>query len=193
MTTEDSSGGRRPDDGQRDRHVDERFTVRLRKAVHVFCAGHFITLTDDLCEAVHGHNWLVGADVEGRPDAHGMVVDFIRLRDLLSAITARLDHRMLLPTLNRRLVVSSDSGPVVNGQPGPPEVTVRFQDRRWVFPADECVLLPVENTTAEWLARWIGRELIDAMRISGSPITGRLRIEVDECLGQSAAWEITGR
>ena len=46
---------------------NERFTVRLRKAVHVFCAGHFITLTDDLCEAVHGHNWLVGADVEGQP------------------------------------------------------------------------------------------------------------------------------
>lgn len=40
--------------------MNERFTVRLRKAVHVFCAGHFITLTDDLCEAVHGHNWLVG-------------------------------------------------------------------------------------------------------------------------------------
>jgi hypothetical protein len=27
------------------------------------------------------------------------------------------------------------------------------------------------------------------MAASGSPITGRLRIEVDECLGQSAVWE----
>ena len=171
--------------------TDERFTVRLRKAVHVFCAGHFITLTDELCEAVHGHNWLVGADVEGRPDAHGMVVDFIKLRDLLSAITARLDHRMLLPTRNRLLDVSTAPGPDVNGSPGPAEVTVRFQNRRWVFPADECVLLPIENTTAEWLARWIGRELLDAMAAVGDPITGCLRIEVDECLGQSAVWHVT--
>lgn len=171
--------------------MHERFTVRLRKAVHVFCAGHFITLTDDLCEAVHGHNWTAGVDVEGTPDAHGMVVDFIKLRDLLSAIVAKLDHHMLLPMQNRLLNVATAPGPDVDGAPGPAEVTVRFQNRRWVFPADECVLLPVANTTAEWLARWIGRELIDAMAAAGSPITGRLRVAVDECLGQSAEWECT--
>jgi len=174
-----------------DRHLDEheQFSVRLRKAVHVFCAGHFITLTDDLCEAVHGHNWLVGADVAGLPDKHGMVVDFIKLRDLLSGIVARLDHRMLLPTQNRLLDVSTAAAPPGEAAPGRSEVTVRFKDRRWVFPADECVLLPVANVTAEWLARWIGRELIAAMEAAGSPIRGGLRIEVDECLGQTAAWE----
>jgi 6-pyruvoyltetrahydropterin/6-carboxytetrahydropterin synthase len=168
--------------------MNERFQVRLRKAVHVFCAGHFITLTDDICEAVHGHNWLVGADVEGPPDRHGMVVDFIKLRDLLSSITARLDHHMLLPTKNRFLDVSH-----AEIAPGRAEVTVRFKDRRWVFPADECVLLPVENTTAEWIARWIGHELLAAMDTAGSPVLGTLRIEVDECLGQSAIWERPGR
>jgi 6-pyruvoyltetrahydropterin/6-carboxytetrahydropterin synthase len=169
--------------------MNERFQVRMRKAVHVFCAGHFITLTDDICEAVHGHNWTVGADVEGPPDRHGMVVDFIKLRDLLSAITARLDHHMLLPTENRFLAV--EHTPAASGRAA--EVTVRFKDRhwdrRWVFPADECVLLPVENTTAEWIARWIGHELLAAMAAAGSPVTGSLRIEVDECLGQSAVWE----
>lgn len=168
--------------------MNERFQVRLRKAVHVFCAGHFITLTDEICEAVHGHNWLVGADVEGPPDRHGMVVDFIKLRDLLSSITARLDHHMLLPTKNRFLDVSH-----AEIAPGRAEVTVRFKDRRWVFPADECVLLPVENTTAEWIARWIGHELLAAMDTAGSPVLGTLRIEVDECLGQSAIWERPGR
>jgi 6-pyruvoyltetrahydropterin/6-carboxytetrahydropterin synthase len=164
--------------------MNEHFQVSMRKAVHVFCAGHFITLTDDLCEAVHGHNWTVGADVEGPPDRHGMVVDFIKLRDLLSAITARLDHHMLLPTKNRFLAVEHSAAA---GRAA--EVTVRFKDRRWVFPADECALLPVENTTAEWIARWIGHELLAAMAAAGSPVTGSLRIEVDECLGQSAVWE----
>jgi len=163
--------------------MNERFEVRLRKAVHVFCAGHFITLTDDLCEPVHGHNWLVGVDVEGSPDAHGMVVDFVRLRDVLSTIVARLDHRMLLPTHNRLLDVST-----AEVGPGRAEVTIRFRERRWVFPADECVLLPVPNTTAEFLARWIGHELLAALESAGCPLAGRLRVEVDECLGQSAVW-----
>lgn len=165
----------------------DRYEVRLRKAVHVFCAGHFITLTDDLCEPVHGHNWTVGVDVEGRPDPHGMVVDFIALRDAVTAILAGLDHKMLLPTANRWLMVATAPGPC-----GGDEVTVTFKNqRRWVFPADECVLLPVANTTAEWIAHWIGTELDTALAASGHAPPAVLRVSVDECLGQSAVWERT--
>ncbi len=167
--------------------MSEQFHVRLRKATHVFCAGHFITLTDQICEPVHGHNWTVGVDVVGSPDTHGMVIDFIALRNLLSDVLAQLDHRMLLPTLNRflKLVTRPASADTMSGS----EVEVQFTDRRWVFPAAECVLLPIENTTAEWLARWIGQALATAMTAAGSPLRGTLRIEVDECLGQSAVWE----
>lgn len=166
--------------------MGERFEVRLTKAVHVFCAGHFITLADDVCEPVHGHNWTVGVDVGGEPDAHGMVVDFIALRDAVTAIVARLDHRMLLPTSNRRLEITTAPGPT-----GRPETTVRFGDRRWVFPADECVLLPVANTTAEWIARWIGGEVLATLAAPGRPAPRLLRVAVDECLGQHAVWEHT--
>jgi 6-pyruvoyltetrahydropterin/6-carboxytetrahydropterin synthase len=166
--------------------MSERYEVRLTKAVHVFCAGHFITLTDDVCEPVHGHNWTVGVDVGGEPDAHGMVVDFIALRDALTAIVSRLDHRMLLSTSNRWLEVTTSPGPT-----GVVETTVRFGNRRWVFPADECVLLPVANTTAEWIARWIGGELLAALAAPGRPAPRLLRVAVDECLGQRAVWEHT--
>jgi 6-pyruvoyltetrahydropterin/6-carboxytetrahydropterin synthase len=157
-----------------------RHAVRMRKAVHVFSAGHFITLSDTLCEPIHGHNWTVAAEVEGPMDAHGMVVDFILLRDLLTEILAELDHRMLLPTGNPLIAVETADG----------EVTARFGGRRWVFPADECVLLPMVNTTAEMLARWIGLRLTAAFSAAGRPAAGTLRIEVDECLGQSAVWEM---
>jgi 6-pyruvoyltetrahydropterin/6-carboxytetrahydropterin synthase len=165
--------------------MTDRFEVRLRKAVHVFSAGHFITLTDDLCEPVHGHNWTVGVDVAGEPDAHGMVVDFIALRDAVTAVLARLDHRMLLPTENRWLAVATAPGPH-----GGDETTVTYRRRRrWVFPADECVLLPVANTTAEWLARWIGHAVIESLESSGHPVPRAIRVSVDECLGQSGVWE----
>jgi 6-pyruvoyltetrahydropterin/6-carboxytetrahydropterin synthase len=164
--------------------MNDSFSVRLRKAVHVFSAGHFITLSDDLCEAVHGHNWTVGVDVEGQPDAHGMVVDFIALRDAVSAIVGRLDHRMLLPTANPLLEVTTGPGPA-----GRPETTVRYRDRRWVFPADECALLPLGNTTAEWLARWIADQLLAAFAAQGRPRPAVVRVAVDECLGQEGVYE----
>ena len=165
--------------------MNQRFSIQLRKAVHVFAAGHFITLTDDVCEAVHGHNWTVGVDVEADPDAHGMVVDFIALRDLVTRIVGRLDHRMLLPADNPLLAVTTVAGPT-----GRDETTVRFRDRRWVFPADECAILPVRNTTAEWIARWIGGELLAAFPGAGIAEPRVLRVAVDECLGQSAVWEL---
>ena len=164
--------------------MTDHHQVQLRKAGHVFCAGHFITLSDDVCEPVHGHNWTVGVDLEGSPDPHGMVIDFIALRDAVSALVAGLDHKMLLPSSNRFLAVETAPGPL-----GGPEVTVRFGNRRWVFPADECVLLPAANTTAEWIARWIGTELDAALDASGHALTAALRVSVDECLGQSAIWE----
>jgi 6-pyruvoyltetrahydropterin/6-carboxytetrahydropterin synthase len=160
--------------------------VRLRKAVHVFSAGHFITLHDTLCEPVHGHNWTVSVDVAGPLDDHGMVFDFIALRDLLTNIVATLDHRMLLPTANPRLTVHRDVGPG-----GGDEVSVHFERRRWVFPAEECVLLPMVNTTAELLARWIGQQLIERLSAAGRRLPAWIRVEVDECLGQSADWQTT--
>lgn len=167
---------------QHDHERPGRHAVRMRKAVHVFSAGHFITLSDTLCEPIHGHNWTVAAEVEGPMDAHGMVVDFILLRDRLAEVLGELDHKMLLPTGNPLIAVETAGG----------EVTARFAGRRWVFPEDECVLLPMVNTTAELLARWIGVRLEGGLAAAGRPITGTLRIEVDECLGQSAVWELPG-
>jgi 6-pyruvoyltetrahydropterin/6-carboxytetrahydropterin synthase len=165
--------------------MSERFEVRLRKAVHVFSAGHFITLTDDVCEPVHGHNWTVAVDVAGSPDAHGMVVDFIALRDAVTAVLARLDHRMLLPAANPWLEVATGPGPH-----GHAETVVTFRGRRrWVFPADECVVMPVANTTAEWIARWIGRAVCEALAGAGHAVPRSIRVAVDECLGQSGVWE----
>jgi 6-pyruvoyltetrahydropterin/6-carboxytetrahydropterin synthase len=52
------------------------------------------------------------------------------------------------------------------------------------------VLLPVPNTTAELLARYIGRRLLDELerRIGLRP--QRLRIAVDECEGQLGVCEL---
>ena len=160
--------------------MTDHHQVQLRKAGHVFCAGHFITLSDDVCEPVHGHNWTVGVDLEGSPDPHGMVIDFIALRDALKSVTEQLDHFMLLPTEHPTIKVRADER----------EVLVTFEDRRWIFPRCDCVLLPLANTTAELLARWIGQRLLEELsrRLGVSP--SRLQIAVDEDNGQWGQCEL---
>ena len=158
----------------------ERYRVRVTKDHLVFCSGHFISYEGDKCERLHGHNYRTAVEVEGPLDQNQYVFDFIALKQRTKAITDELDHRMLLPTRN----------PLIRLQEEPTAIRVRYRDREWLFPRDDCVLLPVENTTAELLARYIAHRLAEVMRRQHRFEPDVLRVEVEENIGQSATCEL---
>lgn len=159
----------------------EQYRVRLSKENLVFSAAHFITFNGDVCERLHGHNYHVAATVHGELDENYYVIDFIALRDSLAAIVGELDHHMLLPTKHGTIRVQADQH----------EVEVTHEDRRWVFPRGDCILLPVENTTAELLARHIGGLLLEAILEKTGLRPAKLIVEVDENEGQWGVCEMT--
>jgi 6-pyruvoyltetrahydropterin/6-carboxytetrahydropterin synthase len=162
--------------------MTEHYKVRVSKDTFVFCAGHFITYEGDRCERLHGHNYRAFVEVEGELDENHYVFDFIALKRRAKAITDELDHRMLLPTRNARVALEE----------GPRSVRVRYKDREWVFPREDCVLLPIENTTAELLARYIAGRLLEELRRHHQYEPRVLRVEVEENVGQSAVYELRG-
>ena len=162
--------------------MSETFHVRISKEYLVFSAAHFITYAGDVCERLHGHNYRVAAEVHGPLDENQYVVDFIALRDALKKIVDELDHHVLLPTEHPLIKVTAEAR----------EVQAVFRERRWVFPREDCVLLPVANTTAELVARWIGLRLKEELAGSMKVHPQRVRIEVDECFGQLGVWESSG-
>src|SRR5947208_2408179 len=130
--------------------MPERFKVRVTKDHLVFCSGHFISYEGDRCERLHGHNYRTSVEIEGPLDDNHYVFDFIALKKGTKAIIDDLDHRMMLPTRNSYIRLEA----------GTKSVHVRYKEREWLFPREDCVLLPVENTTAELLARYIGGRLL---------------------------------
>ena len=156
----------------------ESWSVRVTKDTLVFSAAHFITFNRNVCERIHGHNWRVEAEIEGPLDENHYVFDFIALRDGLQSLVHELDHRVLLPDRHPMIQVeiSEDER----------EVTARFENRRWVFPREDCLILPIENTTAELIARWIGLSLIERLKLNQQHGLTRLRISVEENFGQCA-------
>src|SRR5262245_38103142 len=154
--------------------ASESYFVRVRKTELVFSAAHFITFNGNVCERLHGHNYRVTAEVFGPLDQNQYVVDFIALRDVLREVVLELDHHMLLPTEHPQIRVKADAE----------SVEVTFEHRRWVFPRGDCVLLPLVQSTAELLARHIGRELFVRLAARANFRPKRLRIAVDECEGQ---------
>lgn len=158
----------------------ERFKVRVTKDHLVFCCGHFISYEGDKCERLHGHNYRATVEIEGDLNEDSYVFDFIALKHRTKAIADELDHHMLLPTRN----------PVVQLEERPGSIRVRYKDREWVFPRDDCVLLPIENTTAELLARYIAERLRNDLLRQHNYVPAVLRVEVEENIGQSATCEL---
>lgn len=161
--------------------ANAQFRVRVTKDHLVFSAAHFITFNGSICERLHGHNWRTAVEVVGPLDENSYVFDFIALRDALQAIVGELDHRVLLPTLHPAIRVT------VNDR----EVEARFEDRRWIFPREDCVLLPVANTTAELIAKWIGERLLPTIRTTPGANVSLLQIEVEENFGQWAICQLS--
>lgn len=150
------------------------FRVLLQKEQLVFSSAHFITFAGDICECLHGHNYGLRAEVEGNLDENRYVIDFIAFRDALSELVKQLDHHMLLPTMHPMIQVDEQID----------EVTVRFRKKRWVFPREDCMLLPIANTTAEEIAWWIATQLKKKLYSQIGPRLSMLEVGVDENHGQ---------
>ena len=157
----------------------ERYRVRVGRDHLVFCSGHFISFAGHQCERLHGHNYRAAVEVEGPLGADWYVVDFVALVACAKEITGELDHRMLLATRN----------PVIQVEEQPTRVRVTYQEREWVFPREDCVLLPIENTTAELLARYIADRLLALLKERHGILPERMLVEVEENVGTSATFE----
>jgi 6-pyruvoyltetrahydropterin/6-carboxytetrahydropterin synthase len=157
------------------------YSASVTKDHLVFSAAHFITFNGNICERLHGHNWRVNVEVTGQLDENYYVYDFIALRDKTQKLVNLLDHHMLLAEFHPAICITQH----------PTEVEVTFESRRWIFPIEDCVILPVENTTAERIAWWISCELIGSLfpANSANPALSRLtqlKVQVEENFGQWA-------
>ena len=160
----------------------QHFHVRIAGDDLVFSAAHFITFEGGKCERLHGHNYRVAAEVHGPLNQDHYVIDFLALRKVLKRIIGPLDHHVLLPTEHPSVRVEAQG----------PEVQVTFAALRWVFPQDDCLLLPLAGTTAELLAQYIGRRLLDDLDSLGAGRPNLVRIEVEESHSQAAVCELRG-
>lgn len=160
----------------------DQFRVTVSKDGNLFAAAHFITYGGERAEPLHGHNYRIGATLEGALDDHHLVFDFVRLKREIEEIAADLDHRVLLAAANPDLPVERREA----------EVVVRSGDSRYVFPVRDVVILDVPNTTAEMIAAWIADRLLERLGGDAAALT-RLEIELEETTGQSASIQRTLR
>ncbi|HEX4600311.1 MAG TPA: 6-carboxytetrahydropterin synthase [Gemmatimonadales bacterium] len=158
----------------------KQFRVAVTKDNFVFAAAHFITFPGHRCETLHGHNYRTRVVVEGGldPEAH-YVFDFGALKQIVKRLTDEIDHKVLLPLQNPKIDVRTVGDSVTVAVAGRP---------RYVFPASDCALLPVPNTTVEMLAQYLAGRLCREVKTPGAVALRAVEVEVEESFGQSATY-----
>jgi 6-pyruvoyltetrahydropterin/6-carboxytetrahydropterin synthase len=163
--------------------VQSHFRVQVSKDYLVFASAHFITFRGHQCETLHGHNYRVGVAVEGSLDAEAFfVLDFSVLKQVTRRFVDEIDHKVLLPTQNPKLAFHEDGDRLRVDYFGQPA---------YVFPRRDCALLPIQNSTAEMLAQYLGSRVRDELNGSGYSHLTLLELEVEENYGQSATYRET--
>jgi 6-pyruvoyltetrahydropterin/6-carboxytetrahydropterin synthase len=154
-----------------------RYRIVLAKEDFKFSVAHFTLFADGRAELLHGHNYLVRAELAGtRLDGAGLLVDLERSKRSLRALCARLDSRTLLPAASERVQCTR------RGQ----NVDVRLDERSYTFPAADVLLLPIANTSVELLAHMLWHQLAPELRGS---LVETLGVAVEESAGQRCWYE----
>ncbi len=66
------------------------------KIITRFAAAHQLKMVAKKCENLHGHNWKIEVCLAGKAlNSAGVLMDFGQLKEILSEIIERLDHKFL--------------------------------------------------------------------------------------------------
>jgi len=162
--------------------VRSEFKVTVSKDYLVFSSAHFITFKGHQCETLHGHNYRVGVTVEGSVDNECLfVVDFSILKKLVRGLTDEIDHKVLLPVKNPKLAFR---------EVGAHRQVDYFGVHTYTFPALDCAMMPIQNTTAEMIAQYFAIRTRDALVEMGIRNLTAIEMEVEESFGQSATYRL---
>jgi 6-pyruvoyltetrahydropterin/6-carboxytetrahydropterin synthase len=154
------------------------YRVTVERNMLRFAAAHMATF-ERSCEPLHGHNYDVSVEVEGELTDDAWVIDFSVLKAMTRELCKELDHKFLLQRKSNVLEIAEE----------PTKWKVRFGDRGFVFPRADVVALPIDNTTAERLAEWFGRRLLDALAERDARNVTSVSVTIEEMPGQSGSWQ----
>ena len=74
-------------------------------------AAHRLPWHEGLCRNLHGHSYRMVVELEGEPDARGMVLDFQHLKQALAPLIEAWDHAMLVAETDAALMaVATQTG-----------------------------------------------------------------------------------
>lgn len=156
-------------------------TLHLYKQNFKFSSAHFLIFDEQRAEMLHGHNYQVKIDLKSKTAAvdpkslkNSYLIDFNEIKTLVKSKLDLWDEHVLLPAQNVEMKFKNIDN----------SIEVLFRDRKYCFPKNEVVLLPITNTSVEQLSLLLANEFAKNPLLS---IFSEISVTVEETQGQSAS------
>jgi 6-pyruvoyltetrahydropterin/6-carboxytetrahydropterin synthase len=161
----------------------ERWSIEVEKQYLKFSAAHFLIFPDGSAERLHGHNYRVYVALEARLSRFGLVLDFQHIKPLVRELVDELDEHWILPGEHPELRLERRADGVVE---------VRYRERYYAAPAEDVLVLPINNTSAENLSTLLARRLLERLRARyPEVVVHALQFGVEETTGQRGVYRYT--
>ncbi|MEA3294832.1 MAG: 6-pyruvoyl tetrahydropterin synthase family protein [Euryarchaeota archaeon] len=149
-----------------------------------FSACHFIP-DHSKCGRLHGHTYAINVRIEGK-QVEEFIMDFEVLKDIVSDICDRLDHRVLMARNDPRLKIKEDANYF--------NIEIIKSCKHYVLPADDIILLPISSVSAEELCKYFLNEILTSIKKNNHAdnITA-IHVRLDEGIGQGAGCSLQVR
>jgi 6-pyruvoyltetrahydropterin/6-carboxytetrahydropterin synthase len=152
--------------------------AKICRGEHMFSSTHFLPDMGK-CERLHGHNYQVEVELGGIPAKNGAIIDFNDLVPIVTRVVRPLDHYIIIASKDTRLtIIESES-----------EVEIQFKDNRYIFPKNNCVMLPIKQTTVESLSKYLANRIGEVL-IKSYPNIHWIDVLVSEGQVQSASTKV---
>ena len=138
-----------------------------------FSSAHIIPEYEK-CGRLHGHTYAVHTKLFGEPDNKGIILDFSIIKNNLKEIIKKLNHKILIPKNSKYAKIK------INEK----NISMETLGKKYIFPKEDCILLPIDSTSAEKLSFYILEKFSKKIREYDNII--KIELGVDEGYGQGA-------
>jgi 6-pyruvoyltetrahydropterin/6-carboxytetrahydropterin synthase len=152
----------------------------IGKDNHKFFVSHMTVLPSGEKERLHGHNYMVQVAVDLTDIGFQNFLHFDVFKRSLETVCKHWDEHVLLAERNPHFAILRHDVS---------ELEFRLCGKRYVLPADEVILLPIENIVCETLAQELCRQWVARMGDAlDRKLVASLEVSVTETRGQGASY-----
>lgn len=158
------------------------YKICIDKQRFKFAAAHMTVFPNKTKENLHGHNYKVSLSIHVKKHNFEDLISFKDFKRCLEPICEKLDEKILIAQDNPYSVIRKEGK----------SLFLEVFTKKYMFPADEVELLPLQNITTEYLAEYIGHLYLEKLNTLDIKIQQIEAVEttVGESFGQQASYRI---